>query len=104
MDVLVNMKQLIYDQRRLESLFRDYQVQKLSVFGSVLNGEDTPASDLDLLLEFKPESRVGMFGFVRLQRELGEVFGRTVDLNTAGFLNRAFRNEVVQHAKAIYTG
>jgi uncharacterized protein len=98
------MKQLIYDHNRLESLCRDYQVQKLSVFGSVLHDEDTPASDLDLLLEFKPESKVGMFGFVRLQRELGEVFGRTVDLNTAGFLNRAFRDEVIQHAHPIYAG
>jgi uncharacterized protein len=98
------VKQLVYDHNRLEELCRDYQVQKLSVFGSVLHGEDTPGSDLDLLLEFKPESKVGMFGFVRLQRELGEVFGRTVDLNTAGFLNRAFRNEVVQHAHPIYAG
>jgi uncharacterized protein len=98
------VKQLVYDHSRLETLCRDYQVQKLSVFGSVLHDKDTPASDLDLLLEFKPESKVGMFGFVRLQRELGEVFGRTVDLNTAGFLNRAFRNEVVQHAHPIYTG
>lgn len=98
------MKQLVYDHNRLEALCSQYQVQKLSVFGSVLHDEDTPASDLDLLLEFKPESKVGMFGFVRLQRELGEVFGRTVDLNTAGFLNRAFRNEVVQHAHPIYTG
>ena len=98
------MKQLVYDHTRLEALCRDYQVQKLSVFGSVLHGEDTPASDLDLLLEFKPESKVGMFGFVRLQRELGEVFDRTVDLNTAGFLNRAFRNEVIQHAQPIYAG
>ena len=98
------MKQLIYDHNRLEALCSQYQVQKLSVFGSVLHDEDTPTSDLDLLLEFKPESKVGMFGFVRLQRELGEVFGRTVDLNTAGFLNRVFRNEVVQHAHPIYTG
>jgi predicted nucleotidyltransferase len=98
------VKQLVYDHNRLEALCSQYQVQKLSVFGSVLHDEDTPASDLDLLLEFKPESKVGMFGFVRLQRELGEVFGRTVDLNTAGFLNRAFRNEVVQHAHPIYTG
>jgi predicted nucleotidyltransferase len=98
------VKQLVYDHNRLEAICSQYQVQKLSVFGSVLHDEDTPASDLDLLLEFKPESKVGMFGFVRLQRELGEIFGRTVDLNTAGFLNRAFRNEVVQHAHPIYKG
>ncbi len=98
------MKPLIYDQNRLETLCRDYYVQRLAVFGSVLKGEDKPTSDLDLLVEFKPESKVGLFGLERLQRELGEVFGRRVDLNTAGFLNRAFRNEVVQNAHPIYTG
>jgi predicted nucleotidyltransferase len=98
------VKKLVYDQNRLDELCRNYYVKRLSVFGSVLRGEDTPDSDLDLLLEFKPESKVGLFGLERLQRELGDVFRRKVDLNTAGFLNRAFRNEVVQNARTIYTG
>jgi predicted nucleotidyltransferase len=96
------MDQLNYDRERLEALCRNYHVKRLAVFGSVLSGEDTPASDLDLLVEFSPESPIGLFGLMRLQRELGNLFGKNVDLNTAGFLNRSFRDDVVQHAKAIY--
>ena len=95
---------LIYDAKQLEELCRAYQVKRLAVFGSVLRGEDTPSSDLDLLVEFEPEARIGLFRFVRLQRELGEVFRKSVDLNTAGFLNRAFRDIVVGHAQPIYAG
>ena len=104
MAVLVNMKQLIYDQNRLEALCRDYQVQKLSVFGSVLHGDDKPTSDLDMLVEFLPPHGVSLFGLARLQRALAEIFGRTVDLNTAGFLDKSFRAQVVNDAKPIYAG
>ncbi len=98
------MNQLDYDRERLEALCRNYHVKRLAVFGSVLSGEDTPASDLDLLVEFSPEHGVGLFGLARLQRSLGEVFGRTVDLNTAGFLDKSFRAQVVNDAKPIYAG
>jgi predicted nucleotidyltransferase len=96
------MKQLTYDHERLQALCRDYQVKKLAVFGSTLSGEDRPDSDLDLLVEFIPSHGVSLFGLARLQRALGEVFGRTVDLNTAGFLDKSFRSQVVSNAKPIY--
>ncbi len=90
------------DRAKLDELCREYNVKRLAVFGSYLRGEQTPMSDLDLLVEFEPEATVGLFAFVRLQRQLGEVFGKTVDLNSAGFLNKAFRENVVQHAQALY--
>jgi predicted nucleotidyltransferase len=68
----------------------------------VLRGEDTPASDLDLLVEFDPDFGVGFFELSRLERALSEIFGRTVDLKTPGFLNKAFRFEVQQHAQLLY--
>lgn len=98
------MKQLNYDQERLQVLCRDYQVKQLAIFGSTLSGEDRPDSDLDLLVEFFPSHGVSLFGLARLQRSLGEIFGRTVDLNTAGFLDKSFRAQVVSNAKPIYAG
>ncbi len=92
-----------YDTRRLEDLCREFHVKRLAVFGSVLRGEEKPSSDLDLLIEFEPAKKPGLIRFFGLQDRFEQVFGRPVDLNTAGFLNAAFRDHVVQNARAIYS-
>jgi predicted nucleotidyltransferase len=96
------MRPLTYDNRALESVCRQYHVRRLAVFGSVLRGDDTPGSDLDLLVEFEPGHGVGFFGLARLQDSLTEIFERTVDLQTPGFLNQAFRSHVVNNARSLY--
>lgn len=96
------MTRLIYDKGRLVELCRSYHVNRLAVFGSVLRGEDNPSSDLDLLVEFDPDHGVGFFELTRLERALSALFGRRADLNTAAFLNGAFRFDVVSHARTIY--
>ncbi len=55
-----------------------YAVRSLGLFGSVVRGEATLDSDLDLLVEFdRPPT---LFEFVRLQRHLSELLGVPVDL------------------------
>ena len=98
------MQPLNYNQNQLESLCRAYHVRRLALYGSVLRGEDTPTSDLDLLVEFEPNHGVGFFELAKLERSLSELFDRKVDLNTPGFLNKAFRADVQQHAQPIYAG
>jgi predicted nucleotidyltransferase len=95
--------QLSYDAKLLENLCQAYRVKRLAVFGSVLNGEDTPESDLDLLVEFESPRTLGL-RFFRFERELSAIFGHKVDLNTPGFLSPYFRDEVVASAKNIYAG
>lgn len=50
----------------------------VSVFGSVAREEDTPDSDVDLLVDFDPQ--VSMFEIVRMQTAVEEIVGRPVDL------------------------
>jgi predicted nucleotidyltransferase len=98
------IRNLNVDQSKLEGLCREYHVKRLAVFGSYLRGDEKPTSDLDLLVEFEPQARIGLFKFVHFEQRLGEVFGKKVDLNSAGFLNKAFREEVISHAQPIYAG
>ena len=37
-----------------------------------------------------------------MERELSEIFGRKVDLNTLGFLSKYFRDEVLAEAEVYY--
>jgi len=73
-------------------------IRKLSLFGSILTPRFGDESDVDMLVEFEPGRGPGLFGIVRMERELSETIGRKVDLRTAGDLSRFFRAEVVASA------
>jgi predicted nucleotidyltransferase len=64
-------------------------IPKLSLFGSVLTPRFNDASDVDMLVEFEPGLGPGMFGIVRMERELSEMVGRKVDLRTPRDLSRS---------------
>ena len=97
----MRLGELRIDDVALGELCRRYGVRRLSVFGSRARGEEGAGSDVDVLVEFEPESRVGL-GFISLQDELTELFGRPVDLCTSGFLSPHFRDRVVLEAVPLY--
>lgn len=73
-----------------------FDVQSLSLFGSVARNEATQNSDIDLLVQFnKP---VGLLHFVRLKRYLEDLLGRRVDLVTPDALKRQFRDRILKEA------
>ena len=92
---------LSFDRPALRSLCRRYGIRRLAVFGSAIRGELERGSDLDILVEFEPGIAVGL-RFITLQAELSDLFGRRVDLVTAGFLSPHFRPRVVQEAVPLY--
>jgi hypothetical protein len=52
----------------------------VDVFGSTARGEARPNSDVDLLVEFLPESDLGLFELGSLKEDLEERLGRRVDI------------------------
>lgn len=86
---------------RLQAICRRYGVRRLSLFGSVLESRFGPDSDVDMLVEFEPAVRLGL-RFFELERELTDLVGRRVDLNTFGFLSQDIRGEVERTAQVLY--
>jgi hypothetical protein len=86
---------IIQDNRQI---LDDYHVKALYLFGSIVRGEDKPGSDIDILVEFEPEARIGLFGMAGLQRRLSEILGRPVDLTTRDALHKALRNRIIKEA------
>ena len=62
----------------MPALKERYRVRSLALFGSVLRGEATAASDLDILVEY--ERAPTLFEFVRLKAHLSDLLGVPVDL------------------------
>jgi len=88
--------------RQLTSLCRRYHVSRLALFGSVLRDDFRPDSDVDLLVAFKPEARVGFVTLSRMQRELTELFQRPVDLVPVDGLKPIIRESVLSSAQEVY--
>lgn len=77
-------------------------IRTLSLFGSHLHGNTHADSDVDLLVEYGPEQRVGLFAMTRMEWELSELVGRPVDLRTAQDLSVYFRDKVLSEAQVLY--
>lgn len=87
---------------RIAAICRQYHVRKLALFGSVLRADFRPDSDVDVLVEFEPHHTPGFFGLARIERELTQIIGRTVDLRTPEDLSRYFRQAVLEKAEVQY--
>ena len=81
---------------------RRNQIRKLSLFGSALRDDFTPESDIDFLVEFEPEARVGLIRLAGMELELGEMLGRKADMNTPRCLSPYFRERVLTEAETVY--
>jgi hypothetical protein len=88
-------------RKEIENFCRRYDIRRLGLFGSVLRDDFRPDSDVDVLVEFNPGSRVGL-NFFRMERELSEILGYKVDLNTPDFLSPSFRDDILDKAEILY--
>jgi predicted nucleotidyltransferase len=92
-------------REEVEALCQRRGVQSLALFGSAARGELLPDSDVDLLIEFKPEARVGLFELQDIQAELETIFGRPVDLASKGILRNPYRRRtILRDLRTIYDG
>lgn len=66
--------------RAHEAELRADGIRRLSLFGSVARGDDEAESDVDLAAELDPEARIDLVRLVGLERRIGELLGRPVDL------------------------
>lgn len=74
-------------------------VKNVRVFGSVLHGDDTEDSDLDLLVDPTPETTLFDIGAIRY--ELKELLGVAVDVLTPRALPDKFRDSVLHEAEPV---
>ncbi len=73
-----------------------YPIREMGVFGSYVRGEQTEASDLDLLVSLG--EGIGLIGVAGLQQELSDALGIRVDLVIKGPLKRRIGRRILSEA------
>jgi len=89
-------------QDALARICNRYRVSKLAIFGSGAREELRSHSDIDLLVEFDSDARIGLVAFARLRNELSQLFGRAVDLVPRDGLKPAIRRHVLADSRTLY--
>lgn len=84
------------DIRRIVSQFH---AKNPRVFGSVLVGDDTEESDLDLLVD--PTSETTLLDIAKIQNRLQSLLGVSVDVLTPKALPEKFRPSVLLKAMPV---
>ncbi|MBI2674245.1 MAG: nucleotidyltransferase family protein [Candidatus Yanofskybacteria bacterium] len=81
-------------------LLKENGVEYAGVFGSFSRGEDSPNSDIDILVRFKePKS---LLDLVRIKRIVENKTGRKIDLVTEGGLSSHILPRILPDLKDIY--
>ena len=88
-------------QKVLAEYFKPQPVLKAWLFGSFARGEDTPKSDVDILV-LPDYTKLDGFGFFGMWGELERLLGRSVDLVTDAGLATYTRESVERDKQLIY--
>lgn len=88
-------------QNMLADYFKTQPVLKAWLFGSFARGEETPNSDVDILVALDHSQPVGL-KFFGMFEDLKELLGRNVDLVTESSLAPFARESVERDKKMIY--
>lgn len=83
----------------IRNYFKTQPVSKAWVFGSYARGEERPESDVDIMVRFQPDARMGL-AFCGMICDLEDLLHRPVDLVREGCL-KAFAVPSVEQDKIL---
>jgi predicted nucleotidyltransferase len=76
-------------------------IRRLSLFGSVLRDDYRPNSDIDVLVEFRPERIVG-WEIIEIEDELSQLFGHRVEVVSPKYLLPRLKDRILASAQVQY--
>ncbi len=86
-------------KKTLIEVLRKHGVKKAALFGSIVRGEATEESDIDLLIEF--EGRKSLLDLAGLKLDLQELLRRRVDVLTYKSLHPLLKERILSEQEVI---
>ncbi len=97
------MSELLNLSRYREDIFliaHEHGARNVRVFGSAVRGDVGAGSDIDVLVDFKPER--SLLDLVALKLDLEELLGCSVDVATEDALHWTIRQQVLKEARPFH--
>lgn len=86
-------------KKMLIEVLKKHGVKKAALFGSIVRGEATGESDIDLLIEF--EGRKSLLDLAGLKLDLQELLRRKVDVVTYKSLHPLLKERILSEQEVI---
>lgn len=81
-------------KRKITPILKEEGVIRAALFGSVVRGEETKGSDVDMLVEVPRGT--GLFTFIDLQHKLQNALGKKVDLVTYKSIHPLLKDSILK--------
>ncbi len=90
-------------EEKIAEFCRQGKITEFALFGSVLQEDFGPDSDIDVLVTFQDDAPWSMWDLLDMRKELQDLFGRDVDIVEKDALRNPFRKqEILRKHKVVY--
>jgi len=86
----------------LSKYFASQPIEKAWIFGSYARSEENSKSDIDILVNFSPESKMTLFKYLHIVNDLRALTGKKIDLVEDGQLNQFAKDSAETDKILIY--
>jgi predicted nucleotidyltransferase len=93
---MTELERIQQQKKNILAIARQHGIVRLRLFGSIVRGEETPQSDIDLLVDLEPGRSMFDLGGALIQ--LQELLRRKVDIVTEGGLHWYLKEKIMQEA------
>jgi uncharacterized protein len=91
---MVRLNDVLLKRADIKRIAANHGANHVTLFGSVVRGEETPTSDIDLLVDLEPNR--SLLDRIALKQELEDFLGRPVDVINRKSLDPAIREQILK--------
>lgn len=89
-------------RRALRAVAQEHGLRRIALFGSAVRSDFRPDSDIDVLVEPRPDARVSLLDLAAIEQRLEGLFDRDVDVLTPGALRPEMRARIEREAVVLH--
>ena len=94
---MITLSTVLVELGKLQAELAQRHVARIGVFGSIARGEETPQSDIDVLVEMTDEG--DLFDLVSIKTLLERTFGQPVAVVPVGGLKQDVRDVILREVR-----
>jgi predicted nucleotidyltransferase len=103
---LVGEPRIPLDMEKIKAFCQKWKIVEFSLFGSVLTDDFRPDSDVDVMVEFAPDTKITFFDLTDIEDELEQLLVHRVDIVTKRSIvnseNYLMRRSILSNTRTLY--
>lgn len=89
-------------RNKIVPILPNYGIKQLAIFGSVVRGESTEDSDIDILVEFKDKENKTLLDLVGFELDIAQLLHHKVDVLTYASIHPLLKEHILQEQEILY--